>query len=314
MRTKIRQQGHTGATVMMIISLALLGACKQVPTPAATLLPPLQPNATPGQVPEFLSRVDPEPGALVVQGVLSGNTIWATLQLEEIAEPGETLGLEEVQERVEFLIDGELLDAEIIQSYRTTQVQIAGDFSVSLGEHKATVRVRRTSGKVLEYSWTFTVLAEEPTLSGLPEGFQFVRPLPDSTITLQDYRKERLVPRYYAPGFADLRGGVCAGILPGKIVESGEFLEEGGVARKYSFVALDGVPPGDDAVIEGGCEPFRVSIRDESGCVVASYVGPHHYKCWQIDLDPGEHEAVVQLRKASGEVIEYTWQFTITSD
>jgi hypothetical protein len=239
------------------------------------------------------------------------------LELDEIVEPGETLELEEVQRRVEFMIDGELLDAQVVRGFKpgAAQVQITGTFPQGLGQHEATVRVNRTSSSMLEYSWKFTVLAEEPTLPNLPEGFQFVRPLPDSVITLQAYQEEHLIPPYHAPAFADLRGGVCVGVVPGKIVEPGEFLDGSDVARKYSLVAIDGVSPDANTVVVVEYEPLEIEVFDEdTDRVIASYVGPHNYKCWRVELLPGEHSATVQLQKASGEVIEYTWRFTIASD
>ncbi len=235
--------------------------------------------------------------------------------MEEIAEPGETLELDEIQERTSLLIDGDIVETRVGQGLYpgTIDVRPVKSAALDLGEHTATIRVRRTSGQVLVYSWTFTVLAEEPTLPGLPEGLQFVRPLPDSTVTVQAYQEDHLVPPYYAPGFTDPRGSVCAGVLSKKMVERGEFLD-GSVGEKYFFTALDGTPPGSEAVIEGSYEPHQVSVLDDSGHVVASYVGPHHYWCWQVDLAPGKHEATIRLRNALGEVIDYTWAFTITNN
>jgi hypothetical protein len=254
-----------------------------------------------------------------VQERLSLHHISGDLRLEEIAEPGEILELDEIQEQTSLLIDGDIVETRVSQGFQsgTMDVRPIKRAALGLGEHTATIRVRRTSGQVLAYSWTFTVLAEEPTLPGLPEGLQFVRPLPDSTITVQAYQEERLVPPYYAPFFADLRGGVCAGIFPAKVVAPDESPDEHDVAKKYSFIALDGVPPGEGgpAVIRAvGPEHLEVPVYDETEHIIAFYVGSHHYKCWQVDLAPGKHEATIQLRNALGEVIDYTWAFTITNN
>jgi hypothetical protein len=314
MRVRIKQQLPMLLT-MIVVCLAPLAACTQRPLPTATLSSTLEPSPTPQKLPGFLSYIEPGPGAQVLEGVLSGSGVWAILRLEEIAEPGETLGLEEAQERVEFLMDGEMLDAEIKRGRKpgAAEVEIVGDFDLAPGQHKATVQVRRTSGEVLEYSWTFTILDVEPTVPGLPEGLQFVRPLPDSIITLQTYRQEQLVPWYHAPAFADLRAAVCVGVLTSDIVEPGEDLDGKGVSRKYSFVALDGAAPGEYAKIEERHELGKCIIVDENGAVT-SYQCPHHYKCWQVELAPGQHEATIQLRNSSGQEIQYTWRFTITSD
>lgn len=308
---------QTMTAVAMIVCLVLLRACS--PTgPRRTPFPTLAPSPTPVQLPAFLSYTWPRPGAIELQGLFSHSgprSAWATLELDEIAEPGERLTLDELQERVEFLLDDQPVDAEIVEGIKPRQVQILGRFGLDLGEHTATVRVRRMSGERLEFSWTFTVVAEEPTMPGLPEGLQFVRPLPDSTITQQAYREEHLVPGYYAPGFADLRGGVCFGVLPGKIVQPGEFLDGPTTSSKYAFVALDGAPSGPDAMIGKGYEPYQVRVFGETHRqIIASYVGPHHYSCWQVDLAPDEHQATIQLQQTPEEVIEFTWWFTITND
>jgi hypothetical protein len=244
--------------------------------------------------------------------MLSGKGVWATLQIEEIAEPGETLEVEEMQEQVTFLMDGEVLEAEVRRSRKpgAQEVDIVGDFDLSPGEHEATVRVSRTSGETLEYSWTFTVLDGEPTVPGLPEGLQFVRPLPNSTITLHAYREEQLVPPYQVTSPADLRGGVCVGVMSIEIMKAGEDLDCASLSHKYSFVALDGISP-SRYWIEELCTGKLIAV-DENG-MVTSIPGVHH-KCWRVGLAPGEHEATVQLHNVSGEVIEYTWCFTITSD
>jgi len=246
--------------------------------------------------------------------MLSGNIVWAKLQIEEIAEPGETLGMEEMRERVTFLMDGEVLDAEVKRSSKpgAQELDIVGNFDLSPGEHEATVRVRRTSGETLEYSWTFTVLDGEPTVSGLPEGLQFVRPLPDSTITLYAYREEQLVPPYQITPPADLQGGVCVGVMSVEMMKPGEQLDCASLSRQYSFVALNGVAPSKYDRIEELCAGKSIAM-DENGNITSSIPSTHN-KCWRVRLAPGEHEATVQLHNVSGEVIRYTWYFTITSD
>jgi hypothetical protein len=312
MDLEIREWPFRLTVILGAICLMLLVACKQS---SPSIAPTSQPSPTSAALPKFLSLIYPKSGELIAQERLSVHHISGILRLEEIAESGETLETDELQGRIELLVDGEFVDTEVSQGLRsgTIDVRPVRRSALSLGEHKVIIRVRRTSGEVLKYSWPFTVLAEEPTLPGLPEGLQFVRPLPDSTTTVQAYQEEYLVPPYYAPGFADLRGGVCAGVLSGKVVERGEFLD-GSVGEKYSFTSLDDTPPGSEAVIEGGYEPLKVSVFDDSGHTVASYVGPHHYWCWRIDLTPGKHEATVRLRNASGAEIDYTWAFTITNN
>jgi hypothetical protein len=210
-----------------------------------------------------------------------------------------------------------VVDAEIERGHRTDveEVVITKGLVFSLGEHEFTIRVHRISGEVLEYSWTFTVVAEEPLLPGLPDVLQFVRPLPDSTITLRAYREEQLIPYYYAPRFPfDFRQSVCAGLHPRRIEEIEESRDANEVSDKYAFVALDGVPPEPDAPIWNDYNVGEIYHYDETGDIIVETLVGWHCKCWWVDLAPGEHEATVRVEKASGEVIEYAWWFTITSD
>ncbi len=312
MYAQIRRQWFILA-ILMNVCLAMLAACGQHSKSTITLLSTPQSSATPEQLPEFLSYIGPRQGAQVVKGALSGNVIWATLQLEEIAESGETLIVEEIQKKVEFLIDGEVLNVKIKRSPKpgTQEVDIVGNFDLSPGEHTITVRVSRTSGEVLEYSWTFTVLDGEPTVSGLPKGLQFVRPQPDSTISLRAYGEEQLVPLYQVPSFADLRGGVCVGVMSSEMMKPGENLDCADLSRKYPFVALDSISPSQYDWIEEQCAGEFIAV-DENGAITS--LPAAHYKCWKVRLAPGEHEATIQLHNASGEVIQYTWWFTITNN
>ncbi len=312
MYVQIRRQWAILA-ILIGVFLALLTACGQHSKSTITLLSTPQSSATPEQLPEFLSYIEPRQGAQVVKGALSGNGVWATLQLEEVAESGEMLTVEEMQKRVEFWMDGEMLDAEIKRNSKpgAQEVDIVGNFDLSPGEHTATVRVSRTSGEALEYSWAFTVLDGEPTVPGLPEGLRFVRPLPDSTISLHAYREEQLVPLYQVPSFADLRGGVCVGVMSSEMMKPGENLDCADLSRKYPFVALDSISPSQYDWIEEPCAGEFIAV-DENGAITS--LPAAHYKCWKVSLAPGEHEATIQLHNASGEVIQYTWWFTITNN
>jgi len=298
-----------------VVCCVVLEACIQRPQPATTLSFPLvsSPTSTSVQLPAFLSYAEPASDAPVI-GVISGRAVWAILRLEEITEPGEVLGLEEIQERVEFLIDGKVLDAEIAWGHKpgVPEVEISGDFEVGPGEHVATVRVRRTSGEVLKHSWTFTVLAEAPRVSGLPEGLWFVRPVPRSTITQQAYLQEQLVD-FFRSG--PLQGGVCVGILPDELVSPNELcLECEDAPHRYSIVALDGTPLDNDVGRWKTREGGKVILDYGNGNTVEMCCATGGYECYYVDLAPGEHEATVRVVQASGEEIEYTWHFTITDD
>ena len=303
----------------LIIAPLILGLClcachslSPSPTPFPTLIS-VPPSA---ELPPFLAAVSPRPGSLVVQGEFSPERSysWALLRLAEISEPGEALQPVSIQERTQLVVDGHILQVEVpsIIEDRLALLVDSSLFYPSLGEHQATIRVRRTSGEMLEFTWRFTVV-EELVLPGLPWGLGFVRPVPDTTVSQQAYREEPLVPVDYLPGFADVGGGVCVGILASRVVERGEILTSDEVYDKFHIVALDGIPPGSTAVIEGGYD-LGLSEIYEGGRLVTSYEGGEHYKCWRVDLAPGRHEATVRLERASGQVTEFTWWFVITEE
>jgi hypothetical protein len=102
-RTRYRR--HTTVVVLMILCLAL-EACGQVSPSTITPLPTLYPNPPPYELPAFLSDVYPDPEEVVIQWSRPTRFIWAALYLEEIPDPGETLELEEIRERIEFMLDG----------------------------------------------------------------------------------------------------------------------------------------------------------------------------------------------------------------
>jgi len=314
MLAKVEQRWLILLVVTVIGCLMILEACGQSYLPTATL----SPSSTPVELPAFLSHISLYPDTLVSKRMLGGKLIWATLRLEEIAESGETLGLEKMQRRVDLLIDGEIWDSEVERTSKpgAAEVEIVGGSDLGLGEHKATVRVRRTSGEILEYSWTFTVVAEEPSLPGLPEGLQFVRPLPDSTITMQAYQEEYLISSYFAPvSYLLARGAVCVGINPAKLLGPDELcLDIEDASRRYSFVTLNGVSPDADARIGEEWMGADVVIVDETGNEISQGCLSNHCKCWKVDLTPGEHEVTVRLEQSSGREMEYSWRFTITSD
>lgn len=307
MHTNLRRYAFCGLSLCAgLLALLACGAGPPGPTP----FPTLRPTPTPMALPEFLFSVFPEPGTTNEKGDL---LFWgAVLNLPEIAIPGETLEPTDLQTRTQFLLDDHLITVALAIDYERPEVgaSVWAMGSPSVGEHRVAIRVCRTSGEILEFSWSFSVDVYTFILPGLPEGFQFVRPLPDSTITLQDYQEEDLVPREYIPPFMGKVRGVCYGILASMIVEPGEVMPD--VDEKAHFVALDGEPPGPDAEIWYGSDLGLHEFYDETGQVITSYGGQQHYKCWRADLAPGRHEATVRIERASGQVTEFTWWFVIT--
>jgi hypothetical protein len=282
----------------------------------------LRPTPTPVALPEFLFSVFPEPGSTNEIGdLLFGGVV---LNLPEIAIPGETLDLTDLQARTQFLLDGRPLTVTLALDYERPEVgaRVWAEIDPTLGKNQATIRVRRTSGEVLEFSWGFTADVYTFILPGLPEGFQFVRPLPDSTITREEYRQEGLIPAEYVPGFTRLRGRVCVGVLGYEIAGRPSYFTAEEVHEMFSIASLDGRPPDTEAIAGGYEVPTEVVVfcgdpPDTTVCTPtrAQYdVSAHHYKCWVGDLAPGRHEATAVLEWPDGHVTEFTWWFVITED
>jgi hypothetical protein len=308
MDTKRRRYAFGG--LVLCAGLVVLLACGAGP-PGPTPFPTLRPTPTPVALPAFLSHVFPWPGSTIT-GFGGFQHNWIRLNWSEIAAPGETLVPQNLRQRTWLLVDGQSLEFELVEIDLRPGVvaELRTSFSTGPGEHRATIRVRRTSGEMLEFSWVFTVDENAYIIPGLPEGVQFVRPLPDSTITRQEYRGGNSIPAQYVPGFAFLDGGVCYGILSSRVVERGEIMPD--VDKKARFVVLDGVPPGPEAHIDGGHDMSLTEIQDQTGQVITSYGGEQYYTCWYADLAPGRHEVTVRLERASGQVTEFTWWFVIT--
>jgi len=62
----------------------------------------------------------------------------------------------------------------------------------------------------------------------------------------------------------------------------------------------------EDAYLE------KVVLTDKEGNVVAHGAGPTGTIACATQLDLGTHKAAVLVNQKSGEVLEYTWTFTIT--
>lgn len=161
------------------------------PTPSVQVIycPPLVSirDRYPG-LPRFLEQVSPEPESTLssLEHDERQSTVCVVFVVEEILEPGDFFHAEDVVERLALLIDGHTAEdlatgKKDYKDYCTSNIQMSkimlldkeGNviasgpgplgsrcWSIALepGKHEATVRVHKTSGAVLEYTWTFTVV------------------------------------------------------------------------------------------------------------------------------------------------------------
>lgn len=153
----------------------------QTPTSCSTS----QPTTGPVNLPQFLVSIHPAPGSVIKQECYLEELnefstqvgIYAIIFVEPMVEPGDNLvDLDIIDERISISVDtvseGDTptyfgADLMLLQKYdEETKVitrwggpHVWKSFPVILspGKHTATVRLRKTSGAILEYSWTFTI-------------------------------------------------------------------------------------------------------------------------------------------------------------
>jgi hypothetical protein len=151
--------------------------------------------------------------------------------------------------------------------------------------------------------------------SSTPPHIIFVAPPDGSVINVQDFRdgKHDIGPK--EPGRVGPAGSlvqpICVGLQASKFASPGDELTDVDTLLERTELIVDNQarprPEGIEMLLgletlifpEGG-EPARVG-------------GPFFF-CWQNDLDAGTHTAQLNVRKLSGEVVEYEWSFTLTDD
>ena len=240
---------------------------------------------------------------------------WADLNWPRLTALDPTLIPEEAElaKHIMFFINDQ---PQVIQIEYWTPIRdkefvfLRGEFTLDPGTYEAAVVVQLASGATLEHRWPFTVVPEL-VWPGLPAGV-YVSPLPESTISQQAYQRSSFIPPQYFPCGA---GGICLGLMTEEIVERGEILGCVEVLSKVHLIALDGkrpAPAGNEVSLS--CELVKFFETDPGGQIITSYPGPHAVEFWQLDLPPGEHLVVAELRRASGEPEYFAWRFTITED
>ncbi len=295
MTTPAVRQRQALLVVCTIAAWFLVVACSQQEVhrdnvPESICSARLRATENPEDLPDFLSWIHPLPGSIAPQkDFLSTDRCWAVLGKDRLFGSRGYIAKQELSERIELLIDGEHKDVEFYNPGENNLLSVCGGFHLSVGQHEAVIRVRDTQDRWLEYRWEFMVVSDEPRVSGLPWGFQFVRPLPGSTVTLDEYEQEQLLADYCNLLHRDLRESICIGVFYEKIDPLGTFWPAN---DRYSLVEIDNHPP-----------PTKPRCQTD---------GVHHYQCWRLELGPGMHEATAQLLSPSGMEVDYTWQFTIT--
>ena len=162
----------------------------KTPTPTAQIVISCPSLGTIGhrdpKLPRFLEHVSPEPESTLRAFDYEGRSIVVVrfvIRTEEIVEPGDFFDVDDVLERGTLLLNGRTPETVSLgeQKHIMAEVQLAkivmpdkeGNTIASWpgplasrcwfvplepGKHEATVRVHKTSGAVLEYTWTFTIV------------------------------------------------------------------------------------------------------------------------------------------------------------
>ena len=107
---------------------------------------------------------------------------------------------------------------------------------------------------------------------------------------------------------------ICVEIIQTSLLEAGDYFsgrpnEPGEFFPERLSLTVNGEKlERDDGNFISGLNRFV--LRDESGEIVASALGPQ-VVCWQVNLEEGTHVAVLDVRKTSGAHVSYTWAFTL---
>ena len=143
-------------------------------------------------------------------------------------------------------------------------------------------------------------IPSSPMPANLPVFLEKVYPPPDSTITQECYRKN----------LADMsRSGIHGVIWVKELVESGDHLNQNMIIER-TRISIDSVPSKDT---DGGIvlEASLFQKRDRQGNVTTSYPGPRTWVILPGIPKAGQHTATIQAIKTSGDILEYSWTFTL---
>jgi hypothetical protein len=136
-------------------------------------------------LPDFLQEVSPAAGSEIkleeylasIETFGGFGGIYAILEMEEIVEEGEHLGLDTIKDKVSICVDTIQVDntdvawkvdatlchkydgeGERVASYACPHSTIYLPILLEPGEHTASIWIRQRSGDTLEYSWMFSII------------------------------------------------------------------------------------------------------------------------------------------------------------
>ncbi len=153
--------------------------------------------------------------------------------------------------------------------------------------------------KQTEIPWPVVSACEHPPL---PDFLECVFPGPGMTVSLQDYNRAMKAPMTMSAGVGVKLNGT-------KIVENGENLTDEEIQQRPTLLVDQQTVPDNLKrwVIEG--LPTK-AYNDKGELVYEVDAGPHSAQ-WLVPLAPGQHQATIHIRKKSGQVLTFSWQFTV---
>jgi len=136
----------------------------------------------------------------------------------------------------------------------------------------------------------------------LPDFLFEIHPAPSSVIRHKCYLES-------LEGLS-LQVGVYVVVITEKMVEQNDNLTDLDDIDERIEIKINPTPKGD-VTTHLGADLMVLEKYDEEGNVIATWAGPHVWKSFPAALPPGKHTVTVQVRKTSGEILEYSWTFSL---
>ncbi|MBN1877934.1 MAG: hypothetical protein JXA33_27180 [Anaerolineae bacterium] len=130
------------------------------------------------------------------------------------------------------------------------------------------------------------------TAATIPHYLSEVFPLPDSELSISNVEDQKV--------------GIGVTLRPQNVAEKGDFdvnwIERCSLSIDGTAISREMLSVQDGIVL--------TEWKNEQGEVLFRVSGPY-YLTWHVPMDVGKHQAVFQVRRTSGMILEHSWQFSI---
>ena len=147
-----------------------------------------------------------------------------------------------------------------------------------------------------------------------PDFLSIVAPYSEQIVTMEEFKIGKHFPEGELIAQSEASNKICIKVIQTSLLEPGDYFsgrqaEPGDYFPERLSLAVDGQNvERDDGTFAALLN--LIVLRDENNDIVAQAVGPQVI-CWLTDLGEGDHIAVLNARKTSGEIVSYSWQFEI---